>query len=465
MSGPKRGNAWLSSSFDFDSPPTFKVPAAKKPCSEDFYITKSNHSAKNRPTNSLSALLSSCEPQKPADLAISRQKQKELSNWFVERPKFGKPIVLIISGPSGCGKTAALRVIAKEHKFDIVEWITPMDQAENEFNRISRQGERFEDFLLRATRYSSAISGYTRRLLMVKDIPNSYIEGKENFNDLLTKYYRYGKEPLVFVSTETGDSRLLTNIFSQNVRNQFGIDFININAVTQASLKNILKRVASILNSKASELLCVTQDKINEVLSNNIGDVRSALLNIIFASLKIPNDKNLKSDCGSREETLGLLHGVGRVINPKRKIEGNVWRFTHDPDELALYFQTMSQTAISFIHENCLGTIGENMNAAESALEAISLADILSSEWRDNKVQRVALSYCIRGVMVANDSPVSQWNPVRKASNVAFGVKRNLERAEKDWYGKFIESKTKKVQELPIEEVLSQSLIEEFGDW
>ena len=47
-----------------------------------------------------------------------------------------------------------------------------------------------------------------------------------------------------------------------------------------------MKRVSGILNTKASHMLNVTQDKIDEVLSNSIGDVRSALLNLIFTSLK-----------------------------------------------------------------------------------------------------------------------------------------------------------------------------------
>lgn len=47
-----------------------------------------------------------------------------------------------------------------------------------------------------------------------------------------------------------------------------------------------MKRVSTILNNKASQILHVTQKTIDEVLSNTIGDVRSALLNLIFASLK-----------------------------------------------------------------------------------------------------------------------------------------------------------------------------------
>jgi hypothetical protein len=47
-----------------------------------------------------------------------------------------------------------------------------------------------------------------------------------------------------------------------------------------------MKRIAIILNNKASHMLNITQEKIDGVLSNSIGDVRSALLNLIFCSLK-----------------------------------------------------------------------------------------------------------------------------------------------------------------------------------
>lgn len=40
--------------------------------------------------------------------------------------------MLILSGPSGCGKTAAIKLLAKENSFDVIEWITPIDPAEDE---------------------------------------------------------------------------------------------------------------------------------------------------------------------------------------------------------------------------------------------------------------------------------------------------------------------------------------------
>lgn len=48
-----------------------------------------------------------------------------------------------------------------------------------------RQGDRFEEFLIRATRYSSVLSNYSSRLLLVKDFPNVFYEEKESFFSLL----------------------------------------------------------------------------------------------------------------------------------------------------------------------------------------------------------------------------------------------------------------------------------------
>ncbi|XP_058794083.1 cell cycle checkpoint protein RAD17 isoform X2 [Phymastichus coffea] len=385
MSKLKRNASWLDS-FDFGE--------FDESVSKTINLSQEGHNEKTEnsfhvPTSfpitkksscSLSALLNACSAQKQSELAVSKQKQNEISKWFQEKVKLGNPNILVISGPSGCGKTEAIKIIAKENNFDIVEWITPMDQAVDESNRMMRQGERFEDFLIRATRYSSVLSDCSRRLLLIKDIPNSYIEGKDDFVVLLQKYCQYGREPLVFINTETSNSKLLTTLFSQSNRDRYRIDLININATTPTALKNIMKRVSSILNSKASHMLHITQEKIDEVLSNNIGDVRSALLNLIFLSLKVT--RKFDSECTHREETLGLLHGIGRVINPKRTFQGTSWKFVHNPDDLASTFHSHANTFIKFIHENYLNTIGSNVDGANLAIDTISLADVMNSEWR-----------------------------------------------------------------------------------
>lgn len=81
---------------------------------------------------SLSKLLEACEPQKLSELAISRQKQNEISNWFQYKASKRQPLMLVLFGPSGCGKTVAIKLLAKENGFDVIEWITPIDQIEDE---------------------------------------------------------------------------------------------------------------------------------------------------------------------------------------------------------------------------------------------------------------------------------------------------------------------------------------------
>ncbi|XP_076654665.1 rad17 checkpoint clamp loader component [Halictus rubicundus] len=451
MANSKKNSSWLMSSFDFE--PAKKSPVTKTRNSlESLERTVSNVTTtyeiapKKKCTSSLSTLLEACEPKKSAELVVSRQKRQEIADWLQYKVHKGKPSALVLSGSSGCGKTAAIRVLAKESGFNVTEWITPIDQAMDENNRVMRQGDRFEEFLIRATRYSSVLSTYHSRLLLVKDFPNVYIENKDSFSSLLEKYYEMGREPIVFVCTEIGSSSLLQKLFPPNIREKFGIDLININPVTQAAMKNALKRIGDILNSIASHIVCVSQDKIDEILSNNIGDIRNAVLNLIFISLKVPKEQQ-ENKCTIREESLGLLHGVGRVINPKKVQNGDSWTFVHDPDDIASYFQSQATVFLNFLQENYLNTMGgiEEVNACANIL---SVADTLNNEWRDLNLTKVMLSFCTRGVMVTNQKPISGWNPVRKPPSIRSEIRRCLAAAEVRWYESIINSKPKPMEEL-----------------
>lgn len=116
-----------------------KIPNVKCSISQASETSVSERSSaydiipKKKNANSLSALLKACEPQTSSELVVSRQKQREISDWLQYKARKGKPAILILSGPSGCGKTAAITVLAKENGFNITEWITPIDQiiAEN----------------------------------------------------------------------------------------------------------------------------------------------------------------------------------------------------------------------------------------------------------------------------------------------------------------------------------------------
>nr|XP_050853120.1 cell cycle checkpoint protein RAD17 [Vespula vulgaris] len=441
MANKKKNNSWLMSSFDYGTTTTTKKSLTKRTYSQ---ISCDDHTeivcditSKKKNTFNISTLLSNCEPKIQSELVISRQKQQEILNWLQNKAHRGKPTVLVISGSSGCGKTVAIKLLARESGFEITEWINPIDQIMDENNRVMRQNDKFEDYMVRATRYNSVLSNCRKRLLLVKDFPNIYYEDKESFHSMLHKYFEFGRDPIVFICTDKeGSSRLLQTLFTPHIREKFDISFISINPVTQTAMKNMLKRVSLILNSTAENLLHIMQQQIDEILSNNIGDARNALLNIIFISLKVPEEL-LKNECTNRKESLGLLHGIGRVINPKRIEIENSWKFVHNPDEIAEYFHSQTSTFLYFLHENYINTIRFIEESSISA-DVLSLADILNSEWRDTNLNKLSLSLSIRGIMVANESPVTGWNPVRKPQYDKTIVRNSVDDAESQWYKSLI---------------------------
>ncbi|XP_012523873.2 cell cycle checkpoint protein RAD17 [Monomorium pharaonis] len=449
----KRSNTWCVPSFDCES---VNKPSMKRSAEPndgtllDRSFTQSNFKRRKRNETSLSKLLLACEPQSLSELAVSKKKQNEISNWLQDRVLEGQPSMLILSGPSGCGKTVAVKLLAKENGFNVIEWITPIDPAEDENKYVMRQGDRFEDYLIRATRYHSVLGDCSKQLLLIKDLPNVYHEDCNSFLTLLEKYFQLGREPVIFVYTDTSNWKLKT-LFPPHIIEEFCIDHINVFAATHAAMKTVLNRVSKTLNAISGDMLRVSQRHIEEILSNSIGDVRSAVLNLIFVSLRVP-EGCLKSECGIREETLSLPHGVGRVINPKKVPHGDSFKFVHDPEEIAAFFQSLSVTFVQFLQENYLKTI-RTIEEATVASDILSLSDVLNSDWSDRKdLSKVALSYCIRGLMVANEKPVSNWNPTKKPPDNHTNIRRCLVTAETRYYESIIKKSTSKETNKVLEE-------------
>lgn len=126
-------------------------------------------------------------------------------------------------------------------------------------------------------------------------------------------------------------------------------------------------------------------------------------------------ERGLKSECCTREETLGLLHGVGRVINPKSKwvlflITEPVFTFVylsaflitivlpgsdscsfaHDPDETASFFQSYAVVFVQFLQENYLNTMS-TVDDVIIGSDILSLVDVLNSEWRVSLIEASVL--------------------------------------------------------------------------
>lgn len=111
-----------------------------------------------------------------------------------------------------------------------------------------------------------------------------------------------------------------------------------------------------------------------------------------------------------RDETISMLHGIGRVLNPK--YDTATHRLTHSPEVITEAFSTQPGNFLLFLFSNYPAHFATVADSADCC-QALSAGDRLLSEYRDQALPQIALNVGIRGAMVANCTPVSGWHPVK----------------------------------------------------
>lgn len=172
--------------------------------------------------------------------------------------------------------------------------------------------------------------------------------------------------------------------------------------------------------------------------------------------------KSLGSD-----ESVTIMHALGRVFNPKckklkRKLEilrfwpETIFYFSllridndeadskgvrllqHSPEAIASTFTTQPSTNLSLMHSNYVGHF-QSIDDVVNASDILSQTDIVLNEWRvsysvikfycprnveksflfysqSDLLPEVAMTMAVRGIMVTNEHPVTgRWMPVRSA--------------------------------------------------
>lgn len=110
------------------------------------------------------------------------------------------------------------------------------------------------------------------------------------------------------------------------------------------------------------------------------------------------------------DETLSLMHGLGRIFNPKYDEKTN--RLSHSPETLTDTFLTQPNNLLQFMFSNYLTHFSTVSDAANCCGE-FSLSDFLISEYREASLAELSLNVAVRGAMVANSQPKSGWIPVK----------------------------------------------------
>lgn len=370
-------------------------------------------------------------------MALHPKKLEDLRNWFKVTKIPNR--ILLLEGPTGCSKTTAIKLVAKEAGFDVVEWITPTDietnllydnpgYFERDFVSYENQVVKFTDFLLRSSCYTSLLSN-KKRLLLVKDLPNTFFKKTEEFWAILKRFSEDGKTPLVFIITESNSKSLNVgyDLFPDKVRLTIGIDSISFNPISVTLLKRGVKRIIQLIES-TGDFSTVFKKPSEEVVESLIdqcqGDVRNAVLNLSFASQlntlkplapkavkrakkgakKIKSEKS--QDGLGKNESVTLMHGLGRVLYPKREMNevSKLQELTHKPEDIAESFFSQPANFIRLLHSNYVKNFSD-IHAVASAADMFSLSDCFETEYRDDQLHQLNLNLVIRSTMVLNESP------------------------------------------------------------
>ncbi|XP_037805815.1 cell cycle checkpoint protein RAD17 [Lucilia sericata] len=384
-------------------------------------------------------------PSNSEELAIHPKKVQEIQQWFQHCAAMRRknPAQLcLLTGPSGSGKTAAVRILAKENKINIQEWINPVDQ-EMVYNLgdqvygqsfVSSQVDAFKNFLFKASRYRSLLETIAtdKRLLMVEDFPNFLLRDPTVFQEILEDYANYAKSPLIFIVTDakTRGLNISYNLFTDQIKQKFLINHISFNAIASTIMQKAMKRFCNLMRSPPHCEIYKSppSDIIDSIVISAQGDIRNALINLHFSSLKgapglltkrieiAEESKTSRKRKGQntlksvgRDESVTMMHALGRVFNPKFTEDKH---FVHSPEELAEAFTTEPKKFIDLVQANYVLHFRDIEYVLEAA-NGLSLCDIMLSDYRDDSLALTGLNVGIRSVMVANTNPATGWMPIK----------------------------------------------------
>ncbi|XP_061397150.1 cell cycle checkpoint protein RAD17 [Musca vetustissima] len=392
-------------------------------------------------------------PKKTEDLAVHPKKIQEFEQWLkhceIMKKKKRPAQLCLLTGPSGCGKTAAVQVLAKDTGYTIQEWTNPIDQemiynlgdqVYGESNFTSSQVDTFKAFLFKASRYRSLLemAGNDKRLLLVEDFPNFLLRDPTALEAILDDYAIYGKAPLVFIVTDTKRRglNLSYNIFNDQLKQKFLINHISLNPVATTLMQTAMKRFCTLMRQPPYNDLYrpPSTELMDSIILSAQGDIRNALINLHFSSLKgAPQLLTKPVECTQessqdnskktsrkrkhqstlksvgRDESVTMMHALGRIFNPKFT-ESNV--LLHSPADIAQAFVTEPKKFVDFIHANYLPHFSDIEHVVD-AVNGLSLCDLILNEYREDALALSGLDLAVRNVMLSNKNPVSGWMPVK----------------------------------------------------
>ncbi|XP_014261750.1 cell cycle checkpoint protein RAD17 [Cimex lectularius] len=348
------------------------------------------------------------KPKKKEDLVVHKKKVEEVQSWLEWTKRGFGSSALLLTGPPGCGKLTTLKVLCSFLGINLVEWMPQVakksyDPENLEYN----QGDvsLFEEFVLRATRYSNVFNSQSSRMIVVKDIPNGFTRDCSRFQDFLENYTTLDRVYLCFITT---DVKITRELFSESIKQKYNIKTISFNPVTQRSVKTTLEKIAK---SKFTEYI----DGIS--LSCN-GDLRNAITTLQFLSVK--GELPQKGKKGTKEnvkktDVIDLFKGLGRVLYAKRDGNG---KLAHCPVEVGDSFTSSPELFLGMLQQNYLNTFSSIHDAAKAS-HKLSVSNVILSDYKDTNTSRsLGLIIASHALMSHNSKPIKKFQQFDKPRKV-----------------------------------------------
>ncbi|XP_076586300.1 cell cycle checkpoint protein RAD17 isoform X2 [Chaetodon auriga] len=425
-------------------------------------------------------------PHSQAELAVHKKKIEEVENWLRVHTNTSEGGILLLTGPSGCGKTATVQVLSQELGLMVQEWTNPTNlelysssQQEWRMNGLfcSSQFTQFQDFLLRANKYNClkmvGDRGATdRKVILVEDLPNQFYRQPGNLHDILRRFVKTSRCPLVFIVSDSlsGDSSLRF-LFPREIQDELDISNISFNPVAPTTMMKVLTRISTLEAGKSCGRMHISNEGVLETLcSGSSGDIRSAINSLQFSSLRdtslemelwkmkkdrpatslgkaVSRTNDSKKTCkqtkeqerdqaiGVKDASLFLFRALGKILHCKRgKDEGadateygtgpglsshlsHHWRETLlvNP-ELVVERSHMSGEFFNlYLHQNYLDFFSE-VEDVDRASEYLSDADLLTADWMIRSTMGdYGSSLATRGLLHSNSQQISVgFRPLHK---------------------------------------------------
>ncbi|KAE9552215.1 hypothetical protein FO519_004559 [Halicephalobus sp. NKZ332] len=264
------------------------------------------------------------EPKDSDELAVHPKKVKEVREWIEEKIKCDKgPKLLLITGPCGSGKTTTVKVLCHEMGIELVE-AEHQEGGEFDFNsmEIEKADSMFFAFM-RSCEYSSVSSRQSKkRLVLIEHLPNLFYRDPHRLREILSEFTVTRTMFVIIMSTiENCWDLSPSRIFSETTMATLGMQQIKFNSVAQTFMKNALKRIFALCDTRVSDAC------LKNIVESADGDIRSAMNTVNFST----SEKAISQHLTSSINHLSTFHYIGKIMNAKRAdVSSQNWRLSEN---------------------------------------------------------------------------------------------------------------------------------------